>query len=222
MKQQTEKLRDRNGLTEEEFLAQYNPGNYPRPSMTVDMLIFAAPGLMPSQEAGSGFPDIRFLTDGTLKLLLIRRGGHPCLGQYALPGGFVGPDETVAEAARRELFEETHAQNIPLRQLYTFSKPGRDPRTWVMSCAHLAVLNTDTIPVKAGDDADKAEWFTVSVSMKEPLYRIVLSNDSVVLEADIACPPQFDEGSCCIQKNNGLAFDHGTMILCGLKSLFGI
>ena len=128
-------LRDKNGLTEAEFLAAYKPGDYERPSMTVDMLVFAAPGLTRT-------PALHFLNDGSLKLLMIQRGGHPCLGMYALPGGFVNSSETVMEAARRELWEETKAENVPLTQLYTFSQPGRDPRTWVMSCAHIAVLNT--------------------------------------------------------------------------------
>ena len=93
-------LRDKNGLTEQEFLAQYKPGNYVRPSMTVDMLIFAAPGL-------HGTLSIPAFTEHAVKILLIKRGGHPCLGQWALPGGFVNPTETVTQAAYRELEEET-------------------------------------------------------------------------------------------------------------------
>lgn len=208
-------LRDKNGLTEKEFLAKYRPGDYERPSVTVDMLVFAAPGLsMPANR--------HLLADGTLKLLMIRRGGHPFLGCYALPGGFVNSSETVLTAAKRELWEETHAQGIPLRQLYTFSRPGRDPRTWVMSCAHLAVLDTDHIPVKAGDDADRAEWFTVTLTEDQGTgrYELTLSNGSVTLSASLSCPALFEEEACVVHQSSGIAFDHSQMILCALKALF--
>lgn len=220
-----EELRDKNGLTEQEFLAQYHPGDYPRPSMTVDMLIFAAPGLASSCKTDKGilYAPEHFLTDGTLKLLMVQRGGHPCLGCFALPGGFVGPDETVMHAAKRELQEETHVDGVPLRQLYTFSKPGRDPRTWVMSCAHLAVLDTDSIPVQAGDDADKAEWFTVTLNERDKnLYELQLTGETLTLSASLRCPLVFDEESCSADSSKGLAFDHASMILCGLKELFHI
>ena len=81
-------LRDKNGLTEQEFLASYHAGDFPRPSVTADIMIFSR------DERG-------------LKVLLVRRGGHPCLGQWALPGGFVEPNETIGHAAARELEEET-------------------------------------------------------------------------------------------------------------------
>lgn len=226
-----EPLLDKNGLTEEEFLARYRPGDYPRPSMTVDMLIFAAPGLSSCRTGseGSASPDrLHYLTDGSLKLLMVSRGGHPFLGCRALPGGFVGPSETVMEAARRELWEETHVEGIPLRQLYTFSKPERDPRTWVMSCAHLAVLDTDQIPVKAGDDASDARWFTVFLTRREEIrpgllhYELRLEGGGQVLSSSLECPLLFDEDSCLAKNSRGLAFDHGAIILCGLKELFHI
>lgn len=214
-------LRDKNGLTEQEFLEQYSPGNYPRPSVTVDMLIFAAPGLVSGKSCGSA--PRHLLTDGSLKLLLVKRGGHPFLGCYALPGGFAGPGETVMGAAKRELLEETHVEGVPLRQLYTFSKPGRDPRTWVMSCAHLAVLDSDRIYVEAGDDASDAGWFSVTLDMPgEDLYRLTLTRGEVHMETLIQCPSVFDEESCSIKTHCALAFDHSLIILCGLKKLFRI
>ena len=226
-----EALRDKNGLTEEEFLARYRPGDYPRPSMTVDMLIFAAPGLS-SRLAGGGRMSSEdrqhYLGGRALRILMVRRGGHPCLGRYALPGGFVEPRETVMEAARRELLEETHVEGVPLQQLYTFSKPGRDPRTWVMSCAHLAVLDTDQIPAEAGDDASDARWFSVALTRREGSrpglfhYELRLEGGDQVLSSSLECPLRFDEGSCLAKNSQGLAFDHGAMILCGLKELFHI
>jgi 8-oxo-dGTP diphosphatase len=214
-------LRDKNGLTEEEFLAQYEPGDYERPSMTVDTLIFAAPGL-------KDYLTIPAFTEHSVKLLLIKRGGHPCLGKWALPGGFVNPDETITQAAHRELCEETGVKNLPLTQLYTFSQPGRDPRTWVMSCAHITLIDTDTVKPKAGDDADKAAWFDVRLKImlkdkKSRQFKLILENGSTTLTSLLECPASgFDESTCKVLKNDGLAFDHPKMILCGLLKLLNI
>ena len=106
----TESLRDKNGLTEEEFLAGYSPKNYPRPSLTVDNCIF------------------RVCPNDALKLLLVRRGGHPFLGCWALPGGFVSPGETALEASQRELLEETGITGLALEPVGLYSAPNRDPR----------------------------------------------------------------------------------------------
>ena len=92
-KENTPCLRDRNGLTEEEFLKSYNPGHYARPSVAADMAIFT----VTDQEESN----YRKLPEKNLSILLIQRGGHPYLGCWALPGGFVRPEETTEQAARR-------------------------------------------------------------------------------------------------------------------------
>ena len=80
-------LRDRDGLTEAEFLAAYRASDYPRPSVACDMAVFA----VAREEADS----YRQLPEPELRLLLIQRGGHPCLGDWALPGGFVRDRKSV-------------------------------------------------------------------------------------------------------------------------------
>ena len=152
-------LRDKNGLTEEEYLCAYRPGDYEKPSVAVDMVIFTA-----MAEENENY---RKLPEKELKILLIKRGGHPYLGSWALPGGFVEPDETTEQAAARELEEETGIKDIYLEQLYTFSDPGRDPRTWVMSCSYIALVDSSKLDVKAGDDADRAEWFSIEFEQEE-------------------------------------------------------
>ena len=102
-------LRDKNGLTEEEYLAQYRPKDYNRPSVTADIVVFRT-------------------VKADCELLLIQRGGHPYLGKWALPGGFSRESEPVSETARRELEEETHLTGIFLEPVGLFSTPGRDPR----------------------------------------------------------------------------------------------
>ena len=81
-----DKVRDRMGLTEEEFLARYDPGKYERPSVTVDMLIFTVTNVESD--------NYRKLPEKALKLLMIKRAEHPCIGSI-LPGGFVKMDESL-------------------------------------------------------------------------------------------------------------------------------
>ncbi len=113
---------------------------YPRPALTVDVVVFAGPA------------DDR-------SVLLIRRGAPPFEGQWAIPGGFVDEGEVLEEAARRELEEETGlALDAPLAQVGTFGDPGRDPRGWTVSAAYGVVLDCEPIAVAGGDDACDAQW----------------------------------------------------------------
>ena len=116
---------------------------YPRPALTVDCVVF-------------GFDE------GELKVALIQRALAPFEGKWALPGGFVGIDETLDEAARRELQEETGIKTLYLEQLYTFSDVDRDPRERVISVAYYALVKLSDYRVKAATDAKDAAWFPVS------------------------------------------------------------
>jgi 8-oxo-dGTP diphosphatase len=100
--------------------------------------------------------------EGELKVLLIERGLEPFKGRWAFPGGFVRVDETLDEAARRELVEETGLKGVFLEQLYTFGTVDRDPREWVVSVAHYALVKLSDHRAKAATDAANAQWFPVS------------------------------------------------------------
>ena len=139
-------LRDKNGLTLEEFLANYNPDKYRHPSVTVDMAVFT---MLHNQGACD------------LAVLLIRRGNHPFLGTWALPGGFVEMEEELADAAARELKEETGVTDVPLRPFGVFGAVARDPRTRVITVAFYSCLDGLPAQPKAGDDAAEAGFFTV-------------------------------------------------------------
>ena len=140
-----EELRDSRGMTEAEAIARYRSRNYPKPALTADICVFA--------RAGEG-----------LKVLLIRRKGHPFIGKLALPGGFANENEPVEQTAARELEEETGVQGLELRLVDVFSKPGRDPRGWVVSAAFAAVADADKLNVQAGDDAAEADWYDVALT----------------------------------------------------------
>lgn len=105
--------------------------------------------------------------DEELQVLLIRRGIEPFRDRWALPGGFVRAQETVEEAAARELEEETRVKGLYLEQLQTFSAPDRDPRERVISVAHVALLPADRTDdaVEGGSDAREAAWHRVSSAL---------------------------------------------------------
>jgi len=98
---------------------------------------------------------------GTLKVLLVKRQQAPYRGRWALPGGIVGPDESVDDAALRELQEETNIGNIYLEQLYSFGDPQRDPRGRVITVAYYALVNWQQFQLKARQRVSEANWFPV-------------------------------------------------------------
>ena len=102
------------------------------------------------------------ITDARLQVALVERGIPPYEGKQALPGGFVLPGESVMDAARRELVEETglDLDATHLEQLATFGEPGRDPRGRVVSVAHLA-LAASLGGLNPGSDASGARWCPV-------------------------------------------------------------
>jgi 8-oxo-dGTP diphosphatase len=117
---------------------------HPRPSLTVDCVIF---GLDKSSR---------------LKVLLIQRAHAPFMGCWALPGGFVGENETLEAAAQRELAEETGIEDVYVEQLYTFGNPDRDPRGRVVTVAYYALINLAEHKIGADTDAQDVRWFPLS------------------------------------------------------------
>ncbi len=95
-----------------------------------------------------------------LHVLLIRRLAEPYRGSYALPGGFVLENESVDQAAHRELREETGVEKVFLEQLYTFGEPNRDPRGRVVTVAYYALVANSHI-LRSGTDAADAAWFSL-------------------------------------------------------------
>jgi 8-oxo-dGTP diphosphatase len=99
------------------------------------------------------------------QVLLVRRRNEPFAGRWAIPGGFVEPGESLEAAARRELWEETGIEPARLEQLHAFGDPGRDPRGWVISIAHLAMLDEGEAAnwqPQAGSDAGEVGWFDLA------------------------------------------------------------
>ena len=123
--------------------AGYDPARFPAFAVTVDVVILT-------------------MSDGLLQVLLVCRGEAPFEGMWAIPGGFKRPTETLDEAAKRELGEETgvDAESL-LTQFGSYGDPGRDPRMNVVTVAYLAVLR-DVGAVVGGSDAAAAALIPVS------------------------------------------------------------
>jgi len=101
------------------------------------------------------------ITEGSLQILLIKRLIDPFKGERALPGWFVLENETLQEAAYRELAEETSVKNAYLEQLYTFSEVKRDPRGRTISCAYMAMISRENMTLKAWSDASEVKFFDI-------------------------------------------------------------
>lgn len=138
----------------------YDPSEYERPSVTVDVVIFS-------------------LIEEALCVLLVKRKQWPFAGMWAIPGGFVRMDEPLEKAAARELAEETGVRDVYFEQLYTFGEPDRDPRTRVITVAYFAIVPADAIdePV-AGSDAADTGWFPV-----DDLPELAFDHDEIVAYA---------------------------------------
>ncbi len=117
-------------------------GGYKKPGVTVDCVVFG-------------------LDEQDLKIILIERDLEPFKGRWALPGGFIHLNESLEQAAMRELKEETGIESVFLEQLYTFGQVSRDPRDRVISIAYYALVNLRDYTIKAATDARSAAWFSV-------------------------------------------------------------
>jgi 8-oxo-dGTP diphosphatase len=112
------------------------------PRVTVDILIFS-------------------VIDGQLKTLLIKRKGKIFRDFWAIPGGYVLKDESLEDAALRELAEETGVKDVYLEQLFTFGDPKRDPRGRVITVSYYALINGENLRLQASSDAAEVSWFPV-------------------------------------------------------------
>ena len=147
------------------------------------------------------------IRDGALHVLLVERGQEPYAGRWALPGGFLLPDESAESAAQRELAEETGLADVSglhLEQLRTYSEPDRDPRMRVVSVAFTALV-PDLPEARAGGDAAGAAWLPYGPAAYRPLafdhdrilgdaYDRIRAKLEYTGLATAFCPPEFTLG----------------------------
>lgn len=199
----------------DEFLQEYDANRYPNPSVTADVLVFRYNKSLKDIHTG-------------LKLLMIQRKNHPSIGFWALPGGFVDIREDLDEAAKRELFEETGLEGVPVQQMHCFGAVNRDPRTRIITVSYLAMVEEE-MHLTAGDDAADALWFEVSLlkigedvidkDRRKQCFDLILINHErdIKLSAKIEYSEKTEgiikEPMYCVLKSDNIAFDHPSFIL---------
>ena len=181
--------KDINGLSEQEFLRQYDATSYERPSISIDNLLFVINEIEND--------DIRKLNEKRLQVLLIKRDSHPYLNQWSLPGAFVKMTETLEETSIKCLEDKANlSSSIYLEQLYTFGEVKRDPRTRVLSIAYMGLVDKKSVKIK--EKSMNTSWFTLKI-----------------LDGEIL----FEEDNGLIVRENDLAFDHAKIINYGLSRI---
>jgi 8-oxo-dGTP diphosphatase len=167
--------------TEQDFLEVYDPSRYDRPSVAVDAALLA-------------------IHDGELWTLLVRRHEHPAKGTWALPGVFVGLEESLDDAAARALTSKAGLADVFTEQLYTFGDPGRDPRTRVISVAYYALVESAALERSAASHGAR------------------LARLSVPWSGEVGGEVQaLDDGGAPLP----LAFDHGAILGMAVKRIRG-
>ena len=192
-----------------EFLDRYDPKKYDCPCCTVDIIVLRF------EKAYTG-------GDQPCRLLMVKRANHPCIGEWALPGGFVEIREDLETAAKRELKEETGVTGIPLFQMRTWGDYKRDPRWRIITTSYLAVVEGE-LPVKAGDDASDALWMDVLLETEKQIgnttsYRLSLSNKEIGIQVSAQITEKRKKQGILLNRDykvkssDGIDMDHAAII----------
>ncbi len=175
---------------------------YPKPSLTADMCLYA-------HEREDVY------------VLLIQRGRPPFAGAWAIPGGFVEKNETVENAAVRELAEETGVEGLSFEPIGIFSEAGRDPRGWTVTSAYRSEVVRANIHAIGMDDAAEVKWFRIVFTECKDTLSMTLTDGVETLTATLSEPYE-TAGQLRYrrQEANGIAFDHPKILAAALHRNF--
>lgn len=197
--------------SEEEFLKDYDSSKFEKLSMTADTLIFSV--------ADEEVSNYRKLPDKKFSVLLVKRDNYPFKDKWCIPGGFVGIQETIDDAAKRILEIETNLHDIYMEQLYTFGSVDRDPRMRVISTAYMALVDKNRLKDHLSSNAS---WFQMTILEDEKEIQITfdngLENFSITVEKVLKSSTS-DRYEYVVKQNNHLAFDHARVIVSGISRL---
>ncbi len=197
--------------SEEEFLKEYNPDLFEKPSVTTDILIMSV-----SNKASGNY---RKLSEKKFSILLVKRNNYPFKDKWCLPGGFVRMNETLDEAAKRILKDETNLKDIYIEQLYTFSDVKRDPRMRVISTSYMALIDKNMLNERL---TPNSSWFDCLVLEDNNEYNVTLDNGNEEIKFVISKTLRdktTDRYDFKIKENKKIAFDHPLVIISGIERL---
>lgn len=199
-------------MTEEDFWADYRIDNFERYSIATDIVAF----MIRSHWEDSYRHDPK----KSLSILLIKRGEHPYMNSWALPGGFLRADETIEECANREIIEETNVVPVALMNIGVFSEINRDPRGRVISNAFVSIIGEESVNAVGGYDAIDAKWFDISFEHTDDCSILVLKNEEITLKAILKeKSSRFGKTNFDIVDSGEIAFDHAKIIATSLTVL---
>ena len=197
--------------SEEEFLANYDSSKFEKLSITADILILSV-----ANETSSNY---RKLGEKKFSVLLIKRDDYPFKNKWCLPGGFVGIEETLENAAKRILKKETNLKDIYLEQLYTFSEIDRDPRMRIISTSYMSLIDKNRLDTKLNSNTS---WFNITLLEDKNRIHVTLDNEKDIIKFVIKKELRektTDRYDFIIEKNDSLAFDHAKVIVSGIERL---
>ena len=212
--------RNGKGQTLEEFLEEYDPYRYKNPCCTTDTVVFS-------------YKDEQALKEGRLKVLLVKRGNHPSIGCWALPGGFVNLRENLEDTARRELQEETGVSGLPVEQFACYGDYQRDPRARIITSAYLSIVKESDVSVEAGDDAADAAWFEIEMEpetvyeedgWEKTEYHLTIQNQDQKMNAVVQkkeLTGLVKEKYYVVKEGGGIAVDHAAILAQAYELLKG-
>jgi len=189
----------------------YASEEFEKLSLTADMAIFSVSSENPN--------NYRKLSKKKFSVLLVKRTTYPFKNKWCLPGGFVGIDESIDDAAERILNRETNLHNIYMEQLYTFGDVKRDPRMRIVSTAYIALVDKNKL-----EDClfPNASWFSMDILEDEKEIQVSFDNGNEqfsVIISKVLKSPTSDRYQYIIKKDNHLAFDHAKVIVSGISRL---
>ena len=197
--------------SEEEFLKDYDSSIFKKLSITTDILIFS----VSDEETGN----YRKLSEKKFSVLLVKRDTYPFKDMWCLPGGFVGYDEDLEDAAKRVLKNETNLDNIYIEQLYTFGSPNRDPRMRIVSTSYMSLIDKNKLDTKLSKNAD---WFNITLLEDAKNIHATLDNGIDIINFvinKVLRDKTTDRYDYVVEKNDKLAFDHPKTIVSGISRL---
>ena len=217
-----------NIIAENFFLSQYDSSEYDKHSVSIDTLIMSI-----TDKHSNNY---RKLPEKELSVLLVKRNEHPHKNKWALPGRFLSLDESIEKAAYRQITDVVETENIYLEQLFTWGDVDRDRRTRVLSCSYMALINNSEINSESNEDVEETQWFSLKIStlketrtdfyngyhlQKQVLIELIGEDEILTSKVLITYKNRNSlvEIERYIETSEGIAFDHGKIILYGIERL---